>query len=162
MRPGWDEYFLNIAKDVATRGTCAQKSVGCVLVSASHKILATGYNGPPSGRPHCTEEPCPGATSKQGEGLYTCEAVHAEMNALMQCQDVQKIEICYTTVSPCFRCIGPLMNTSCKRVVFLEEHHHPQPRDLWMSRGGVWVQYKFHPKFDWIVKGKAALEKKGD
>jgi len=139
-RPDWHTYFMRIAEDVATRGTCAQRQVGCVLVSADHRILATGYNGPPTGRPNCTEHPCPGATSKQGEGLYTCEAVHAEMNALMQCSDVRLIDTVYCTVSPCFRCTGPLLNTAAKAVVFLEAHHHPQPEDLWRSTGRNWSQ----------------------
>lgn len=133
-RPGWDEYWLRIAVDVATRRTCAQREtgVGCVLVNAHHAVLATGYNGPPSGRPNCTEHPCPGADSGPGQGAYTCEAVHAEINALMQCQDVHAIHTVYTTVSPCFRCIGPLMNTGASRIVFLQEHHHPQSKDLWL------------------------------
>ncbi len=141
-RPNWDTYFMRIAMVVASRGTCAQRKVGCVLVAEDHRILGTGYNGPPSGRPNCTDTPCPGATSKQGQGLYTCEAVHAEVNALMQCTDVRLIDTVYCTVSPCFRCMGPLLNTGARSIVYLEEHHHPQPRELWESMGRSWIQQK--------------------
>ena len=43
-RASWDEYFIEIAKAVATRATCDRKHVGCVLVR-DRNILATGYNG---------------------------------------------------------------------------------------------------------------------
>ncbi|MBV9270024.1 MAG: dCMP deaminase, partial [Candidatus Eremiobacteraeota bacterium] len=42
MRPGWDEYFMEIARTVATRATCPRASVGAVLVR-EHRILTTGY-----------------------------------------------------------------------------------------------------------------------
>src|SRR5437870_1854157 len=43
-RASWDEYFMNIAREVATRATCDRKHVGAVIVR-DRCILATGYNG---------------------------------------------------------------------------------------------------------------------
>ena len=57
MRPGWDEYFMEIARTVATRATCPRASVGAVLVR-DHRILTTGYNGAPRHVAHCTEVGC--------------------------------------------------------------------------------------------------------
>src|SRR5947209_18034967 len=57
MRPGWDEYFMEIARTVATRATCPRAAVGAVLVR-EHRILTTGYNGSPRGVAHCTEVGC--------------------------------------------------------------------------------------------------------
>ena len=57
MTPGrvnWEDYFMNIAKEVATRSTCNRKHVGAVIVR-NKTILATGYNGSISGLGHCDE-----------------------------------------------------------------------------------------------------------
>jgi deoxycytidylate deaminase len=51
-RPSWDEYFMQIARDVATRATCLRRHVGAVIVR-DRRILSTGYNGSPPGMPHC-------------------------------------------------------------------------------------------------------------
>ena len=52
-----DEYFLEIANTVSQRGTCARRKVGCVLVDSANHIVATGYNGVPSGFIHCLDQP---------------------------------------------------------------------------------------------------------
>ena len=77
MRPGWDEYFMQIARTVSTRATCPRASVGCVLMRA-HRILTTGYNGAPRGVAHCTEVGC----TLVGE--HCLRATHAEANAVVQ------------------------------------------------------------------------------
>ncbi len=77
IRLGWDDYFLNIAKDVASRSTCPRASVGAVIVKGN-RVLSTGYNGAPPGEPHCTEVGC---LMENGH----CErTVHAETNAVAQ------------------------------------------------------------------------------
>ena len=77
VRSGWDEYFLNIAMVVASRSTCPRASVGAVIVR-DKRIVATGYNGAPSGEPHCTEVGC---LMVDGH----CQRVlHAETNAIAQ------------------------------------------------------------------------------
>lgn len=52
-RPGWSNYFLMIADAIARRGDCTRRQVGAVLVGPDHRIIETGYNGVPSGRPGC-------------------------------------------------------------------------------------------------------------
>src|SRR5208283_5745735 len=115
-----------------------------------------GYNGVPSGSPHCSEEveevdsdtlftdmglkilltpypyACGGTAFKTGEGLDFCDAVHAEQNALVQCRDVDRIHTCYTTVSPCVSCTKLLMNTLCVRVVFRDDYAQSGER-LWTA-----------------------------
>jgi len=56
-RPSWDEYFMRIAHEVATRSTCPRLAVGAVVVR-DKRILTTGYNGSPSGMPHCEDVGC--------------------------------------------------------------------------------------------------------
>lgn len=77
MRPNWDDYFLNIAKEVASRSTCPRASVGAVIVK-DNRILSTGYNGAAPGKPHCSEAGCVVA------GGHCQRAIHAETNAVAQ------------------------------------------------------------------------------
>lgn len=77
MRPSWDEYFLGIAKEVASRSTCPRASVGAVIVR-DNRILSTGYNGAAPGEPHCSEVGC------LMENEHCQRAIHAETNAVAQ------------------------------------------------------------------------------
>src|SRR5262245_45743700 len=77
QRASWDEYFMNIAREVATRSTCDRKFVGAVVVR-DRSILATGYNGSIRGLAHCDEE---GHLMEEGHCVRT---VHAEANAIVQ------------------------------------------------------------------------------
>lgn len=115
-RPSKDEVMLAVAYALSVRATCIKRAVGCVLVDAKGRILATGYNGTPAGLTHCTDKPC-GAGAV---GSDTCQAVHAEINALMQCKDVDAIDTCYTTCMPCNNCGKSLLNTGCKRLVYID------------------------------------------
>ena len=134
MRPTKEETCLKTALLWAERGTCARRKVGCVLVNSLGHVLATGYNGVAKSLSHCTDHPCGGANLPSGTGLDSCEAIHAEQNALLQCGDTQKIETCYVTASPCLHCIKLLMNTGCKQIVFLEEYPgHEKAKALWQS-----------------------------
>lgn len=140
MRPTSDQYFLEMAKLVSTRSTCARRNVGCVLVNGRNHIIATGYNGVASGLPHCTDVPCPGADCMSGRDLDLCEAIHAEQNALLQCHDVHQIYTAYCTTAPCITCVKLLLNTSCSRIVFLENYPHKRSKELWESTGRIWMQ----------------------
>ncbi|MCX7794005.1 MAG: dCMP deaminase family protein [Thermodesulfovibrionales bacterium] len=85
FRPGWDEYFLEIAKVVASRSTCLRRRYGAVIVK-DNVIVSTGYNGAPRGTVNCIDS----GTCKRrelnipaGERYELCEAVHAEQNAII-------------------------------------------------------------------------------
>jgi dCMP deaminase len=140
-RPDADTYFLRVAREVSTRGTCIRRKVGCVLVDEHLHILATGYNGVARGVPHCIDHPCPGAQSASGTDLDVCQAIHAEANALLQCPDVNRIETIYCTASPCIQCVKLLMNTGADRVVFAEIYPHELTASLWISSkfGREWI-----------------------
>lgn len=123
QRPSKDEVMLAVALALSYRATCCKRAVGCVLTDVAGRILATGYNGVPAGQTHCTDRPCSGA--KHAVGSDTCQAVHAEINALMQCRDVATIYTCYTTCAPCNNCGKSLLNTACKRLVYLATNDIP-------------------------------------
>jgi dCMP deaminase len=113
MRPTWDAYFMQIARDVSARGTCDRKQVGCVLVR-DRQILATGYNGSMPGEPHCDEA---GHFMVAG---HCQRSVHAEANAVAQAaKHGVKIEgaTCYVTASPCFTCFKLLINAGIRSFV---------------------------------------------
>ena len=137
-RPTVEEYFMQLAFLVRTRGSCMRRQVGCVLVNKHNHIIATGYNGRPSGFVECIDEPCTGADAPSGQGLDTCEAIHAEQNALLQCHDVQEITTAYCTTSPCISCVKLLLNTSCKTIVFAEQYPHDQSKTMWLKASRTW------------------------
>jgi len=123
-----------------------------VLLNARGHVLATGYNGVAAGQPHCNDvddvgfgpvihpHACSGAASPSGTNLDGCQAIHAEQNALLQCRDVYSIHTCYVTASPCVTCTKLLLNTSCERIVFVEEYPHSDAQKLWESAGRQWEQ----------------------
>lgn len=136
-RPSFDEYFCLIAGVVASRSTCARRKVGAILVDSNNRILSTGYNGVARGLLHCTDSPCPGVGHKSGQGLERCEAIHAEVNALVNCSDHLQIHALYCTTSPCISCTKLLMNTTCQRIVFINEYPN-NGYHLWEKMGRAW------------------------
>lgn len=140
-RPGIFEWALQIAEVVATRGTCARRQVGCVLLDAKGRILATGYNGRARGLVHCLDLPCTGAKAPSGHALHQCEAIHAESNALLQCSAVDQIVLAAVTASPCLECVKLLMNTGCQTIVFRDPYPHPEAASLWTKSGSgrMWL-----------------------
>lgn len=135
-----DEYFTEMAALVSQRATCARRRVGCVLVNSRGHVLATGYNGVPSGSAHCTDTPCAGASFPSGQGLEHCEAVHAEQNALLQCRDIFDIQTAYVTTMPCMTCTKLLLNTSCQRIVYIESYPHSEAAEFWRKNGRTIIQ----------------------
>jgi len=132
-----DEYFSELALLVARRATCARRSVGCVLISSRGHVLSTGYNGVPRGHTHCIDVRCPGAALPSGTGLDICEAIHAEQNALLQCKDVDQIDTAYVTAMPCMTCMKLLLNTSCRRIVYVSDYPHQEAKQLWIKNGRI-------------------------
>jgi dCMP deaminase len=115
-RASWDEYFMNIAKEVASRATCDRKHVGAVIVR-DKSILATGYNGSVRGLGHCDDE---GHLMEDGHCVRT---VHAEANAIVQAaRNGMRIEGASITVtaSPCWGCFRLIANAGIVRIVFGE------------------------------------------
>ncbi len=115
-RVSWDEYFMNIAREVATRSTCDRKFVGAVVVR-DKCILATGYNGSIRGLPHCDED---GHMMDEGHCVRT---VHAEANAIVQAaRNGARVDgaAIYVTASPCWSCFKLIANAGIMRIVFGE------------------------------------------
>jgi len=115
-RASWEEYFMNIAKQVASRSTCDRKHVGAVIVR-DKTILSTGYNGSIRGMPHCDE------VGHMIENEHCVATIHAETNAILQAAKngvmIDKGEI-YITASPCWPCFKMLANAGIKKIYYGE------------------------------------------
>jgi dCMP deaminase len=129
-RPSWDEYFMELAHVVTKRSTCIRRHVGAVLVK-DKRILATGYNGAPSGLEHCISTGC----LRQELGIASgkrheiCRGTHAEQNAIAQAAflgvSTRDSEI-YITTHPCSVCVKILINAGIRRIIYAGDY----PDDL--------------------------------
>ncbi len=120
-RPGWDEYFLEIAALVAQRSTCLRRKVGALVVK-DRRILATGYNGTPSGIKHCSQVGCLRDKLKipSGERHELCRGLHAEQNVLLQASlhgVSLRDSVLYVTNQPCIICAKMIINAGISEVV---------------------------------------------
>ncbi len=141
-RPSNDEYYISMVRLVASRGTCARRKVGCILVDDRKRVLATGFNGVAPGQEHCIDNPCEAASAPSGTMLHACRASHAEQAALLHCHDVMKIATAYVTTSPCNDCTKLLLMTSCQRIVFIDEYPHSLAKQWWLEAGREWCQHE--------------------
>ncbi len=132
LRPSWDEYFLEIARLVSKRSTCLRRKVGALVVK-DRRILATGYNGTPSGIRHCGEVGCLRDKLKipSGERHELCRGLHAEQNVLLQAS-LHGVSLSgssiYVTNQPCIICAKMIINAGIKEVVMAD--HYPDPMAL--------------------------------
>ena len=123
-RPSWNEYFMDITRLVARRSTCMRRQVGAVMVKEKN-ILATGYNGTPSGIKHCDVTGCLREQLQvpSGERHELCRGLHAEQNAIIQAArhgvNISGSTL-YCTNSPCIICTKMLINAGIRNVVYLE------------------------------------------
>lgn len=133
-RPSWDEYFLEVANLVSKRATCIRRKVGAVLVK-DKKILATGYNGAPSGLRHCIDIGCLREKLKipSGERHELCRGLHAEQNVLLQAAlhgVSTKDSMLYVTNQPCIICAKMLINAGIKEIITLGDYPDKLARDF--------------------------------
>jgi dCMP deaminase len=122
IRPGWDEYYLSIARTVASRSNCSRRHVGALIV-VEKAIIATGYNGTPMGVTNCSDGGCPRCASDAppGQGYDTCLCVHAEQNAIVLAArhgNATDGGVLFATLRPCFGCAKEAIQAGIKEVVY--------------------------------------------
>lgn len=117
-RESWDSYFIQLAVQVAARGTCPRRQVGAVLTQKNH-LRSTGYNGSSSGQPHCLEVGC----LLNGEGR--CQrTIHAEANAIRDAHPTAlENGVLFVTDMPCPGCAKLIACCPLKEVVYLRPYH---------------------------------------
>lgn len=112
-RPNWDEYFINVAHEIAKRSTCPKLSVGAV-VSKNNRIVSQGYNGSPKGLDHCSDVGC-----YENDLGHCTRVIHAEQNAILFAnrEDLNN-SVMYLTHAPCLGCQKIIINSGISKVVY--------------------------------------------
>ena len=139
-RPGWDHYFMEMAEVTQKRSTCMRRQVGAIIVK-DKRIMATGYNGAPTGIAHCEDR---GGCLRQKLGVPSGErhelgmALHAEQNAIIQAAHLgQSIAggTIYCTHQPCVICAKMIINAGIKRIVIREGYPDQLSVDILTEAG---------------------------
>lgn len=142
-RPTWDEYFLEMAELSSKRASCLRRRVGAILVK-DKRILATGYNGAPSGLPHCSQTGCLREQLKvpSGQRHELCRGLHAEQNSLIQAAlhgvSVRGSSI-YVTNQPCIICAKMLINAGIREIVISDGYPDKMAMEF-LKKAGIIVR----------------------
>jgi dCMP deaminase len=123
---------MQVAEVMSRRSTCFRRNVGAVI-TVDHHIISVGYNGPPSGEPHCTGNGC--ADPKRG----CTRAIHAEKNAIAHRPEITNAGIhrMYVTESPCADCANAIVEDGLiDSVYFLHQYRLTEGCDI-LVRAGV-------------------------
>lgn len=120
---------MSIAQLVATRSTCLRRKVGAVLVK-DKRVIATGYNGAPTGVRHCEETGClrEQLGIESGERHELCRGLHAEQNVIISAAYygvTTEGTTLYSTHLPCIICSKMLINAGVERVFFSDGYPDP-------------------------------------
>lgn len=138
FRPSWDDYFMAIAKIIATRSTCNRLRAGAVLIKNNH-IISTGYNGSPPRQPHCDGEA--GHLLEDGHCVRT---IHGEHNAILQVAKIPGSSAegatMYATYSPCIHCAKYIIAVGIKRVVIGKIYRNEQVVE-YLRNAGITVDF---------------------
>lgn len=138
-RLDWDSYFMALAHQVKGRSTCLRRKVGAVAVNPRHRIIGTGYNGPPAGMKHCEKDTCIRTVRDipSGTQLDLCKAIHAEANIVLQLgQELEGASV-YVTCQPCASCLKLLMGAAVDRIIWESPYNDDYSRQLMSEYGNL-------------------------
>ena len=131
MRPGWDEIWMDFAKNIAKRSYDPRFQVGAVIVTDDNcQVLAVGYNGNYAGGPNEAESEIPGESGM----------LHAEINAMIKLDyNNPKKKKLYLTLSPCRMCAKAIVNAGIQEVIYHEAYRDMSGVDL-LNESGILVR----------------------
>jgi len=138
-RISWQAYYMQIAQLVAKRSTCLRRQVGAIAVK-DKRILATGYNGAPSGLAHCLDIGClrEKLNIPSGEKHELCRGLHAEQNVIIQAAlhgiSLKGADL-YCTTQPCLICTKMLINCQIQNIFFAQGYPDPMAIDMLKQAG---------------------------
>lgn len=143
-RPSWDEYFMNIAREVATRSNCMKRKIAAIIVK-DKRIISTGYNGTPRGTRNCNEGGCPRCNSfaKSGSKLDECYCAHGEENAIVQAAYhgiSVKGGVMYSTFVPCLYCSRMIINAGIVEVIYNADYPITEAPENLFRQAGVKIR----------------------
>jgi dCMP deaminase len=146
-RPSWDDYFMSIARIVATRSTCDRLEAGAVLVK-NNRIISTGYNGSPPGLPHCDEA---GHLMEEGHCVRT---IHGEHNAILQAATIPGASTegstMYTKYTFCIHCAKYIIAAGVKKVIYGAVYRNAYCID-YLREAGVDIEM-YTPNPEWNAR----------
>ncbi|MBW2108117.1 MAG: cytidine/deoxycytidylate deaminase family protein [Deltaproteobacteria bacterium] len=138
-RPSWNQYFMDIACLVARRSTCRRRQVGAIAVR-DKRILATGYNGAPSGMPHCLDLGClrEDMNIPSGQRHELCRGLHAEQNVIIQAAyhgvSIRGATL-FCTNLPCSICTKMLINAGIHDIRYLQGYADSMAEEMMKTAG---------------------------
>lgn len=140
---------MDITNLVARRTTCSRRMVGAVIVKEK-RVLATGYNGAPSGIRHCSETGClrEQLNVPSGERHELCRGIHAEQNAIIQAalHGVSiKDSTLYCTTQPCSICCKMIINAGIRKIYYQEGYADPMAVEMFAEAGIEVIHYPSSP-----------------
>jgi dCMP deaminase len=143
-RPDWDEYFMEIVDLVSRRSSCLRRHVGAALIR-DRRVLATGYNGAPSGLRHCLEIGCLRELNHvpSGERHELCRGLHAEQNAIIQAalHGVSvKGSTLYCTNHPCIICAKMIINAGIVQIIIRDGYKDKLAEEI-LKEAGIEVSH---------------------
>jgi dCMP deaminase len=121
--PEFDDIYMNLAINLASRSHCIKAQVGAVLAKDT-RIISIGYNGPPSGTHNCDEEFPEEGCPRDSKGSCSL-ALHAEQNAILfAVKNGSNIEgsTLYVTLAPCIACARVIYTMKITKVLFLNSY----------------------------------------
>jgi dCMP deaminase len=144
QRPSWDEYFMNIAKVVASRSNCMKRKVAAIIIR-DKRVVSTGYNGTPRGTRNCNEGGCPRCNNfaSSGTALDECLCSHGEENAIVQASYhgvSLKDAIIYTTFAPCLQCSKMIINSGIHEVIYNMDYPLNESSFRLFQEAGVFIR----------------------
>jgi dCMP deaminase len=144
QRPSWDEYFMNIAKVVASRSNCMKRKVAAIIVR-DKRVISTGYNGTPRGTRNCNEGGCPRCNNlaASGTALDECLCSHGEENAIVQASYhgvSLKDAIIYSTFAPCLQCAKMIINSGIREVIYNMDYPLNESAFRLFQQAGVFIR----------------------
>ncbi|EGC48731.1 deoxycytidylate deaminase [Histoplasma capsulatum var. duboisii H88] len=149
LRPGWDQYFMQLASLAAQRSNCMKRRVGCVLVRG-RRVMSTGYNGTPRNTKNCNEGGCPRCNCGEGGGaaLSTCLCIHAEENALLEAgrERIGEGATLYCNTCPCLTCSVKIAQLGISEVVYSQSYNMDNETASILKEAGVKLRQFLPPR----------------
>lgn len=136
MRISRQDYLIEAAKLASKRSTCQRLQVGAIL-ERDGRIIASGYNGAPSGMPHCDplvcrlDRPC-------------TRTVHAEANCIYFAARYgisTEGATLWSTDSPCKTCAEAIINAGIVEVIYEDQYRDGSPLLILQAAGVItrWI-----------------------
>jgi dCMP deaminase len=135
------KYFIDLVNRTAEMTTCLRRGVGAILVK-DKRVIATGFNGAPSGVDHCETCIREEQNVPSGQRHELCMGLHAEQNCLLQCAYMglsSKGATLICTNKPCSICTKMIINAGIKKVFYLEDYED-KLADRLLRGAGVYIE----------------------